>query len=608
MLKHFRSGSKRVRTLWWILTIGTVVTFIGGFIFIFGSGIGDIGRAMTNPSVVGKVGDQEIGLAEFEASLGAAESQYQSQYGTAPQGNDAAMLREQVWNNLITERAVGNEARRYGVTVSDPEVLFAARNTPPPDISQNPAFATNGRFDPNKWRQALADPSINWSPLEDRLRRTLPAQRLEERVVAGVKISEPELKDLYAGQYDRVQASLVLFPLDPAPVDTNLLADAALKTYYDAHRASFTGPVEVQAEVAQIPRRVGPEEERTARVEAEEIVASVRGGADFAQLANERSEGPFADKGGDLGRDVPLSSLPPNLQAAIAVLPIGGVTDPIREGNTYFVFKLLDRKSTGPMPSVRLAQIQKPIRPSTESLQQDVELVLKLRKDAEAGTLAETAAKRQMPTVNTGWFSQSQYVPMLAQLQQARQWALRAKKGEVSRAYSTATGWVVLQVTDRREAGPRAFDAVKEDVRRQVEIELRQRKPMADAAKVVEAVRSGQSLEQAAVAQELIVAATDTFPRSNPDTRLAAFPRAVGVAFGLDAGKVADPVAGNAGAVVVRTNVKRPGDPARYEMMKGQLSQTLLSNRQQRYLQAWIQSVVDQNQVEDLRQEIENEP
>ena len=44
MLKHFRSGSKRIRTLWWVLTIGTVVTFIGGFIFIFGSGTGDTSR------------------------------------------------------------------------------------------------------------------------------------------------------------------------------------------------------------------------------------------------------------------------------------------------------------------------------------------------------------------------------------------------------------------------------------------------------------------------------------------------------------------------------------------------------------------------------------
>ncbi len=605
MLKHFRSGSKRVRTLWWILTIGTVVTFIGGFIFIFGSGIGDVSRALTNPTVIGKVGDEEIGLGDFEAAMAAAQQQYQSQYGTAPQGRDATLLREQVWNNLVTERAVNAVARRNRVVVTDPEVLFAARNTPPPDISQNPAFMTNGRFDPNKWRQALADPSVNWSPLEERIRRTLPGQRLEERVVAGVKISEPELQRLYSNQYDRVQASIVLFPLDAAPVDSSRLDETALRKYYDEHKSSFTGTAEAQAEVVQIPRRVGEEEDRAARLEAETIVAEARGGTDFGQLARERSEGPFADRGGDLGQDIPLSRLPPALQAAIDSLAIGGVTDPIREGNTYFIFRLNERKATGPEPTFRLSQIQKPIRPSPESLQEDAELVLKLRKESADGNLAEVAARRQLVSVNTGWFGPNQMIPILIQLPQAQQWAGRAKKGEVSRAFSTETGWVLVQVTDRRESGPRPFDLVKDQVRRAAEIALRQQKPLADAGKLLDAVRAGQSLELAAAAAGVAVAATDTFPRSRPDARIGAFPRAVGMAFGLPAGQVGSPVAGDGGVIVVRKNLELPGSPAQYEQLKGSLSQTLLSNRQQRYLQAWVQDVVKGAEVKDLRQEIE---
>jgi parvulin-like peptidyl-prolyl isomerase len=603
MLKHFRSGSKRIRTLWWILTIGTVVTFIGGFIFIFGSGAGDMSRAMNQtPDQVGKVGGEPVRQDDLNGSMSVAQASYMSQYGTEPTGKDAALVREQAWTNLIAERAVDKVARRYGVTVGDAELLYAARNSPPPDITLNPAFMTNGRFDRTKWQQALTDPNVDWSPLEERMRRVMPAQRLEEKVIAGVKISEPELLRLFSTQYDRTVASFVILPLDGSPIDSSKFSDSALKAYYEAHKGDFSSPAMVQAEIVQIPLTVGPDEDAIARAEAEAIVRDVRAGADFAQLAQERSEGPYAERGGDMGQDVAISRLPPALQPVIAALQPGQVADPIRDGNTYFIFKLVNRTPTG---DVRLAQIQKPIHPSSESLQKDVEGIRKLRADAAKEPLAAVAARRQAVSVNTGWFAQGQFVQALFQLPQVQQWALHAKKGEVSRAYGTETGWVVVQVTDRREAGPRPFDDARDDVRRALELSLRQEKPMKDAERLLAAVKAGQSLEQAAAAIGAAVAHTDSFARSQPDPRLSPAPRAVGLAFGLPVGKTGGPVAGPSGVYVVRKDAFVPGDLTVYERIKGQLSSQILQARQQRWLRGWIESTVAATRVEDLRNDVE---
>jgi parvulin-like peptidyl-prolyl isomerase len=603
MLKHFRSGSKRIRTLWWILTIGTVVTFIGGFIFIFGSGAGDMSRAMNQtPDQVGKVGGEPVRQDDLNGSMSVAQASYMSQYGTEPTGKDAALVREQAWTNLIAERAVDKVARRYGVTVGDAELLYAARNSPPPDITLNPAFMTNGRFDRTKWQQALTDPNVDWSPLEERMRRVMPAQRLEEKVIAGVKISEPELLRLFSTQYDRTVASFVILPLDGSPIDSSKFSDSALKAYYEAHKGDFSSPAMVQAEIVQIPLTVGPDEDAIARAEAEAIVRDVRAGADFAQLAQERSEGPYAERGGDMGQDVAISRLPPALQPVIAALQPGQVADPIRDGNTYFIFRLVNRTPTG---DVRLAQIQKPIHPSSESLQKDVEGIRKLRADAAKEPLAAVAARRQAVSMNTGWFAQGQFVQALFQLPQVQQWALHAKKGEVSRAYGTETGWVVVQVTDRREAGPRPFDDARDDVRRALELSLRQEKPMKDAERLLAAVKAGQSLEQAAAAIGAAVAHTDSFARSQPDPRLSPAPRAVGLAFGLPVGKTGGPVAGPSGVYVVRKDAFVPGDLTVYERIKGQLSSQILQARQQRWLRGWIESTVAATRVEDLRNDVE---
>lgn len=607
MLKHFRSGSKRIRTLWWILTIGTVVTFIGGFIFIFGSGAGDMGRAMQqSPDQVGKVGDEPIRQADLAGATNIAAATYQNQYGTQAQGNDAALVREQAWTNLVAERAVDRLARRFGMEVSDPEVIYAAKHSPPPDITLNPAFQSNGRFDRAKWQQALADPSVDWSPLEERMRRVLPAQRLEERVIAGVKISEPELLRLFSTQYDRTQVSYVLLPLDGAPVDSAKLADAVLQKYYDEHKGDFSTPSQVQAEIVQVPLTVGADEDAAAKTDADAIVAQARAGSDFAQLAQERSEGPYADRGGDMGQDVAMSRLPPALQPVVERLAPGEVADPVRDGNTYFIFKLLTRGApAGPETMVRLAQIQKPIHPNSESMQKDVDGIRKLRADGAKQPLASLAAKRQLVSVNTGWFAQGQYVPVLLQLPQVQQWALAAKKGEVSRAYGSETGWLLVQVTDRREAGPRPFADAKDDVRRAVELSLRQQKPMADAERILAAVKSGQSLEQAASAAGAMIAVTDTFARSQPDQRLSAAPRAVGLAFGLPVGRVGGPVAAPSGVFLVRKDGFVPGNLAVYEQMKGELSSKLLQARQQRWLRGWIEKTVAATKVEDLRNDVE---
>ena len=608
MLKHFRSGSKRIRTLWWILTIGTVVTFIGGFIFIFGSGVGDVDRALTTPSVVGSVGGKPISQAELASATQTALAQYKAQYGTAPAGRDAAILEEQVWNNLLTERAIEAEAKRLGLKVTDEELVFAVKNTPPPDVAQSPAYQTNGRFDPQKWAQALSDPTLNWSPLEDRMRRSLPGQRLEERVIAGVKISEPELQRLYDLQYQKAIVTVALLSLDQAPIDSTRLNDAALKTYYEAHKTDFSGPEQAIVDVVQVPRTVGQSEDETAKSIAQGIVADARGGRDFGDLARERSEGPYADKGGDLGQDVPLSRLPPTLQPALTTLAIGGITDPIKEGNTYFVFKLNGRSTVGTEPAVRLAQIQIPLHPSQESQAKDAELILKLRKEAASGKLSTAAASHQLVSVSTGWFGQSEYVPVFLQLPQVQQWAISAKKGAVSRAYSNENGWVIAQVNDRRPVGPRAFEAAKDEVRNALQLSLRQASPLAAGQKIVDLVKAGQTLEAAAQANGAVVFQTAPFARTQPDPRLAAAPRAVGLAFGLAPGQVGPPVPSPNGIVIVRKDSEQTGSVAQYDSLKSSLSQSLLSTRQRRFVTAWVQQTLAKATVEDKRPAMEESP
>ncbi|PWB73067.1 MAG: hypothetical protein C3F15_10190 [Holophagae bacterium] len=91
---------------------------------------------------------------------------------------------------------------------------------------------------------------------------------------------------------------------------------------------------------------------------AERMVAELRGGADFAAMARERSTGPNADLGGDLGWLTTNQMMAYDLEMVqvIGTLQAGEISDPIRVSDTklstqvgsmkggFLIVKLLDRR------------------------------------------------------------------------------------------------------------------------------------------------------------------------------------------------------------------------------------------------------------------------
>lgn len=86
--------------------------------------------------------------------------------------------------------------------------------------------------------------------------------------------------------------------------------------------------------------------------EAKAVKAELDAGADFATLAAEKSTGPSASGGGDLGFQGPGALVPP-YEAAAAALEIGGVSDPVQTRFGWHVIKVEERQ---PMPFEQVRQ------------------------------------------------------------------------------------------------------------------------------------------------------------------------------------------------------------------------------------------------------------
>ena len=82
--------------------------------------------------------------------------------------------------------------------------------------------------------------------------------------------------------------------------------------------------------------------------EAQAVIEELQGGADFATLAQERSTGPSAPSGGDLGYFQRGQMVPEFGEAAFALDPGAITTEPVQTQFGWHVIKVLDRRTAEP--------------------------------------------------------------------------------------------------------------------------------------------------------------------------------------------------------------------------------------------------------------------
>jgi len=134
-------------------------------------------------------------------------------------------------------------------------------------------------------------------------------------------------------------------------IDVN---DAEVQAYYDEHPKEFETPEQVQASHILIkPDASDPNNadaaKAAAKAEAEKLLAQVKDGADFAELATAHSDCPSARQGGDLGLFGHNQMVPPFEAAAFALEP-GQVSDVVETQFGYHIIKVTDKKAAQTTP------------------------------------------------------------------------------------------------------------------------------------------------------------------------------------------------------------------------------------------------------------------
>ena len=116
-----------------------------------------------------------------------------------------------------------------------------------------------------------------------------------------------------------------------------------LAEYYRTHRDEFTSKEEVKLRMIMVPSRAAEGNAASQKAMAEEILAKIAGGSDFARIAQMYSEDSTRDLGGDWGW-IERKTLAGQLEKVAFSLAKGKVSNIVELGGNYYILKVDDRR------------------------------------------------------------------------------------------------------------------------------------------------------------------------------------------------------------------------------------------------------------------------
>ncbi|MDA0189782.1 MAG: peptidylprolyl isomerase [Proteobacteria bacterium] len=260
--------------------------------------------------IVAVVNDEVITLRELQARLDSALGQLQRQGTPLP---PREVLERQMLDRLVMDRVQLQHARENGLRVDDVQLDQALQR-----------IAANNKMTLAQFRQAIEADGITFARFREDIRDEITIARVREREVESrIVISEGEVDNFLSGES----------------------GESSREEYEVAHI------------LLRAPESASPEQLQKLKAKADEVLARLGRGEDFAQLAAAYSDAPDGLKGGNLGRRT-LDRLPSIFAETVGALQPGQVAPLLRSPNGFHIVKLVARHGGGAIPAVQQTRVR----------------------------------------------------------------------------------------------------------------------------------------------------------------------------------------------------------------------------------------------------------
>ncbi|NCA69902.1 MAG: molecular chaperone SurA [Sphingobacteriia bacterium] len=357
-------------------------------------------------AILAVVNDDVIVRSELNAEIDLVLPQMQ-QRGTPPPPR--AELERQVLDQLILKRLQIQRARDLGITVDEAAL----------DEALTSIASRNGLTLP-ELQSTLEAGGIRFADFrEDTRTQILTSRLLNQEVVSRVQVTDQE-------------------------VDRFLQREAS--------RLIERARVRLQHILVALPDNASPAQIQAAETKATRLVANLRGGADFGQVAVRESDGRNALQGGDLGW-FEMGAVPALVADLAYTMAAGEISDPLRSPNGFHIVKMTEIEAATPATVTQTKAQHILIRTNelvsdTDARRRLAQLRIRILGGEDFTALARAHSDDTGSALrggDLGWINPGDTVPDFEEAMNA------LPINGVSEPFQSPFGWHIVQVMERRQ-------------------------------------------------------------------------------------------------------------------------------------------------------------
>lgn len=434
-----------------------------------------------NSQQIGEVLGEKIYVQDFQKLLEEYQDAMKLTMRTDNLSEDQLnQLKDQVWQQLVSERVMKEDCKKLGLTVTEDELQNVLNDGTNQLLTQTPFVnQQTGRFDVSilkqfidAYRKAEASnnsqqldqmrPAYNyWLFVEKNLRTQLLAQKYQSLLANCVLSNKVEAKMAFNEENEEAQIQLASIAYNTIKDADIKVTDEELKAKYEELKPAFRQQQEMR-DVKMVDVQV--KASATDRAQLQKDMAGYQ-----KQLAEAADPTQVVSKSGSMIQYIglPVSGKAfqqyPDIASKIDSMAVGttGVVENTKD-NTYNIVRILSR--TELPDSVEFRQIQvggktlEAARASADSIQ----------KALAAGGDFQAIAKRYGQDSTTTWFTGAMYEQASTMSQDNRAYIEALLNGAVGSTQNVelTQGNVVIQVLNRKAMKSKAVAAViKKEIR-----------------------------------------------------------------------------------------------------------------------------------------------
>ena len=611
LITNMRSRMQVV--MWTILVLFVTSMAIGGL--VGGASITDIfGGRQGNE--VGSLNGKPILFEDFNQLVSNEINRMDQQSGRLISDEEREYIRAVVWERLIADLIIQEQIAENKIVVGDEEVLFQMKNNPPPFLQNSDAFQSFGRFDLEKYLDAVLNPGqIDWKPIEDFMQNVyLPSYKLQQYITNSAAISSSDVLEDYKKRF--LDYKIEVLHVTEKAIDQDfyngLLADRPsddeLRDIYNENISEYDQPELRYLKYVKWPLISNATDSLRVKLEAEDLIFRLNEGEDFALLANTYTQDPSnsADpqnlKGGDLGW-FNKGQLLPEFEIASFEAKKGSIVGPILTQYGYHVIKVNDKRTVESNEQVNASHILLTIQPGrgTENELKDTASIFALEA-TEFGFFALADSLGLEIQDSNGLRKESIFVDNFGVGRSAVNFAFNNVEGSTSDAIKNDNFYGVFFLDKVDKETVISFEDVKEDLKNEFLSEFKKNyiKTLADSIKdnnqgemnLSEIYQANENLEYVAETNSALIGSFESIGKSN---------FIVGALAEAKEGDILGPLPTIRGQAFLRVIGISDVVISDFEEKKDSIKFSLLIDRQNAIWGNWLQALRDNADLKDYR-------